>query len=144
VGARHVAPPRTRNNISISNKTQDDLRAAYHFDNLQSFLDICCTGLCVLGTDRDFGVDFGEVKDGVLSASTEASSALGLGEKSRRRRLLLFYGRALRDLMNHWLQINADGGEGRKLWAHSILGNKTTPMTGGDKKHIDEKENYAG
>lgn len=46
--------------------------------------------------------------------------------------------------MNHWLQINADGGERRKLWAHSILGNKTTPMTGEDKKHIDEKENYAG
>lgn len=72
----------------MPNKTQGDLRAAYHFDNLQSFLDICCTGLRVLCTERDFGVDFGEVKDGVLSASTEASSALGLREKSRRRRLL--------------------------------------------------------
>jgi len=59
-------------------------------------------------------MDFGEGKEGVLSDSTEASSALGLREKSRRRRFLLIYGRALRDLMNQWLRINADGGERRK------------------------------
>jgi len=43
-----------RNGVAINYKTEDDLRAAYNFTNLQSFLDIYYAGLTVLRKEQDF------------------------------------------------------------------------------------------
>ena len=43
-----------RNNIDIPFANPDDVRAAYNFSNLQSFLDIYYQGAQVLVTARDF------------------------------------------------------------------------------------------
>src|SRR5258706_7659063 len=43
-----------RNGIALPYATVDEVRAAYSFTNLQSFLDICYAGSAVLRTERDF------------------------------------------------------------------------------------------
>jgi adenine deaminase len=43
-----------RNQVSLGYGTIDELRAAYDFNDLQSFLDIYYTGACVLREARDF------------------------------------------------------------------------------------------
>ncbi|CAF1471884.1 unnamed protein product [Didymodactylos carnosus] len=43
-----------RNNVKLPYNSADELRAAYSFTNLQSFLDICGVGVSVLITSRDF------------------------------------------------------------------------------------------
>lgn len=43
-----------RNGIQLNYSTVEDLRAAYHFDDLQSFLDIYYEGAGVLQTQQDF------------------------------------------------------------------------------------------
>jgi len=43
-----------RNNIDIPFQSVDEIRAAYHFTNLQSFLDIYYAGAAVLITEEDF------------------------------------------------------------------------------------------
>lgn len=43
-----------RNGIALPYATVDEVRAAYSFTNLQSFLDICYAGAAVLRTERDF------------------------------------------------------------------------------------------
>lgn len=43
-----------RNNVSIPYKNPDELRVAYQFQNLQSFLDLYYAGAQVLQTEQDF------------------------------------------------------------------------------------------
>jgi adenine deaminase len=43
-----------RNGVAIRYKSEDELRAAYNFTNLQSFLDIYYAGLTVLLKEQDF------------------------------------------------------------------------------------------
>lgn len=43
-----------RNRLAIPFKSVEDIRAAYHFSNLQDFLDIYYQGAAVLRTERDF------------------------------------------------------------------------------------------
>jgi adenosine deaminase len=43
-----------RNGVQLPYGSEDELRAAYRFTNLQSFLDIYYAGLTVLRTERDF------------------------------------------------------------------------------------------
>ena len=43
-----------RNKVAIPFATVDDVRAAYNFSNLQSFLDIYYQGMAVLRTEEDF------------------------------------------------------------------------------------------
>ncbi|MEO5868076.1 MAG: adenosine deaminase, partial [Sphingomonas sp.] len=43
-----------RNGIAIPFASIDDVRAAYHFSNLQDFLDIYYAGANVLQTEADF------------------------------------------------------------------------------------------
>src|SRR3712207_2203096 len=43
-----------RNGVAIGYGSQEALRAAYSFQNLQSFLDVYCAGLRVLLHERDF------------------------------------------------------------------------------------------
>lgn len=43
-----------RNGIKLTYQSPAELRKAYEFDNLQSFLDIYYSGVCVLKTEQDF------------------------------------------------------------------------------------------
>jgi adenosine deaminase len=43
-----------RNNITLPYASPDEIRAAYEFDNLQSFLNIYYQGASVLQTEQDF------------------------------------------------------------------------------------------
>ena len=43
-----------RNHVALRYASEDELRAAYNFTNLQSFLDIYYVGLAVLRTQQDF------------------------------------------------------------------------------------------
>jgi adenosine deaminase len=43
-----------RNDVALRFETVDEIRAAYAFTDLQSFLDICYEGAAVLRTERDF------------------------------------------------------------------------------------------
>ncbi len=43
-----------RNGVAIKYKTEDELRAAYNFANLQSFLEVYYAGLAVLLKEQDF------------------------------------------------------------------------------------------
>lgn len=43
-----------RNKISLPYSSIDEIRAAYHFENLQSFLDLYYAGAAVLQTEQDF------------------------------------------------------------------------------------------
>jgi adenine deaminase len=43
-----------RNGIKLRYRSEEELRAAYHFSNLQSFLDVYYAGLTVLLKERDF------------------------------------------------------------------------------------------
>ncbi|CAF1581697.1 unnamed protein product [Didymodactylos carnosus] len=43
-----------RNNVKLPYNSADELRTAYSFTNLQSFLDICAVGVSVLITCQDF------------------------------------------------------------------------------------------
>jgi adenine deaminase len=43
-----------RNGVKLPYGSEDELRAAYRFSNLQSFLDVYYAGLTVLRTERDF------------------------------------------------------------------------------------------
>ena len=43
-----------KNGVNIKYKSEDDLRAAYNFNNLQEFLDIYYAGADVLITEQDF------------------------------------------------------------------------------------------
>ena len=43
-----------RNAIKLRYRSEEELRRAYHFTNLQSFLDVYYAGLTVLLTERDF------------------------------------------------------------------------------------------
>lgn len=44
----------TRNDIKLNYGSEEALMAAYHFTNLQSFLDVYYAGLAVLRTEQDF------------------------------------------------------------------------------------------
>lgn|SRR5918993_151143 len=44
----------TRNGITLPYATLDEVREAYSFADLQSFLDVCYAGAAVLRTERDF------------------------------------------------------------------------------------------
>jgi len=44
----------TRNNVKLRYRSIEDVRAAYAFDGLQSFLDLYYEGAAVLKTERDF------------------------------------------------------------------------------------------
>jgi adenosine deaminase len=43
-----------RNRVKLRRHTADELCAAYNFNNLQSFLDLCFEGCRVLVLDQDF------------------------------------------------------------------------------------------
>jgi len=43
-----------RNNIQIPYKSVAEIRAAYNFQSLQSFLDLYYAGMSVLQTEQDF------------------------------------------------------------------------------------------
>jgi adenosine deaminase len=43
-----------RNGIALRYRSEEELQGAYHFTNLQSFLDVYYAGLTVLLTERDF------------------------------------------------------------------------------------------
>jgi adenosine deaminase len=43
-----------RNGVALRYRSEDELRAAYQFTNLQSFLDLYYAGMSVLRTERDF------------------------------------------------------------------------------------------
>lgn len=43
-----------RNGVALPYRSVDELRAAYRFSDLQSFLDVYYAGLTVLQTERDF------------------------------------------------------------------------------------------
>jgi adenosine deaminase len=43
-----------RNGVALPYRSEDELRAAYRFTDLQSFLDVYYAGLTVLRTERDF------------------------------------------------------------------------------------------
>src|SRR5438477_12355023 len=43
-----------RNGITLPYRSEEELRAAYRFTSLQSFLDVYYAGLTVLHTKRDF------------------------------------------------------------------------------------------
>lgn len=43
-----------RNRVALKYGSEDELRAAYRFSNLQSFLDLYYAGMSVLRTERDF------------------------------------------------------------------------------------------
>jgi adenine deaminase len=51
---KHMFELAARNGIKLPYKTVDDIRAAYEFTNLQSFLDIYYAGASVLCTEQDF------------------------------------------------------------------------------------------